>query len=158
MPQTADRLASQIYKMINEQKAPYGVGTIALITGLGVRLINLALKSSGENELGDEAKLFFDLCDEDNRMFNNHLQKEEVKLNFIPLIILTAILELISKINLQKTLVREDLKVDYSIGMEYLVNSGFQILKIIQANSYEGTSKAQCEEWEQELRRMLKSI
>ena len=136
------QIGAQLYEMINDKGLPWGVGTTALIAGLGARLINLSFSvSKMENSISKERiRTLFLLCDKDDRLFqqfisdDNHENSSDFLINEVPIQLLEHIIIILKETIGYDDKIKENVKVDYSMGLAYLREAAFQLLHIIYDN------------------------
>lgn len=146
-----NKLGEQLYTLIKDDGPPWGVGTTAVIAGLGVRLLHMVVKNSGDQGFSGEIKTFFYLCDEDDYLFDNYLQHKQVKLNKVPIKMQNMILLILEKVLREDYEIKDDFKVDFNMGVQYLLAAAKQTMNIMCANELEGISEQQFTEWQKKL-------
>ena len=137
-----NNIGGKLYELIEDKGLPWGVGTTALIAGLGARLINLSFRvSKMENNISKERiKTLFLLCDKDDRLFqqyisdNNHRNSSSFLMNEVPIQLLEHIVTLLKETIGYDDTIKENVKVDYYMGLSYLREAAFQLLHIIYNN------------------------
>lgn len=130
-----------MYNLIKDEGTPWGVGTVAIVTGLGARLIYQSLKE--DDNIKDkliQIETFFTLCDEDTRLFTNYINHQKTDINSAAVKLLNLILATLEKIFAKKCDVKNNLMVDFNMGIEYMVTSAYQLLAIFKANNYQDLS------------------
>lgn len=141
-------IGRQVYNLVKEHGAPWSVGTSAIIAGLAVRLISIAIEDSSDIDFSKELKEFFVLCDQDDKQFEAYLHNNPTKLNESTLEILELIFIIFAKIEDNNNYqLKHNLEVDFTIGIDYLLTTAKQLLKIVKANNLVGISEDSYQEW-----------
>lgn len=137
-----NNIGGKLYEMIEDKGVPWGVGTTALIAGLGARLINLSFSVSKiENSiLKERIRTLFLLCDKDDHIFQEFINGNEdgnnssVLINEVPIQLLEQIIIILKETIGNDDNIRENVKVDYYMGLSYVQEAALQLLHIIHNN------------------------
>jgi len=136
-----NNIGGKLYEMIEDKGLPWGVGSTALIAGLGARLINLSFSVSKiENSISKERiKTLFLLCDKDDRLFQEFINDDDgnnsaLFINEVPIQLLEQIIFILNETVGYDDNIKENVKVDYFMGLSYLKEAASQLLHIIYNN------------------------
>lgn len=112
----------ELLYILPAEGAPWSVGTLAIIAGLGLRLINLSLINSEYEGYNTEIKELFSLCDQDIQLFADYLehQAEQGQLNKVPVQLLELLIPLHKELLAKNYLIKENLKIDFRIGIDII--------------------------------------
>ena len=147
MKDSIKELGRTIYKTVEDNGAPWSLGTIALISGFSLRLINFSIVFTTIKTFSPEIKTFFTLCDDDDKVFDQYLDNKKTNPNSIGIKILYLILSILEDLTKGNFEIKNNLIVDFRIGIQFLITSANQVLKILEANDFEQVTKEQYEDW-----------